>query len=290
VKSEKGRLAEGCLKWMTRFKQERFSINTNDMAEDRVSSAVIRLLRNAHRGGRPCWPNFDTVTSGAQYRVLHRLCREWLPHEARVLDWGAGTGHASVYLSRAGFSVTGYSLEEFFYRDFIGEQPYRFVAADPNEPVLLPFENGEFDAVVSVGVLEHVRETGGQELGSLQEIYRILRPRGVMLCVHLPNALSWIEAVARRRGRGHVHAYRYRRAEVLRLFGEANFHIERYGRYGALPRNKVGHILPRWLCDSEFFSRLYDMLDRTGSGFLPWFAQNHFIVARRPAQESQPVE
>jgi hypothetical protein len=86
-----------------------------------------------------------------------------------------------------------------------------------------------------------------------------------------------------------VHPYRYRRADVLRLFGEANFYIERHGRYGALPRNQVGSFLPRWLCDSELFSRFYDMLDRIGAGLLPWFAQNHFIVARRPMPESHPV-
>jgi hypothetical protein len=33
--------------------------------------------------------------------------------------------------------------------------------------VMLPFPDTCFDAVASVGVLEHVRETGGNELASL---------------------------------------------------------------------------------------------------------------------------
>jgi SAM-dependent methyltransferase len=252
------------------------------MARDMVSSAVLRLLRDAHHEGRPSWPNFDTITTGAQYRILHRLCRQWIPGGGRVLDWGAGTGHASIWLSRAGFEATGYSLDAFSFQDLLGDRPYRFVAANSSEPVLLPFGDGNFDAVLSVGVLEHVRETGGDELASLREIYRVLRPGGVMICVHFPNDRSWIEAFVRRRGIGNVHRYRYSAKDVHRLFNAAAFHVERYGRYGALPRNRVARAIPRWLCNSEAFSRIYDAVDSVGAALLPWFVQNHLVVARRP--------
>src|SRR6266850_895161 len=178
------------------------------MARDTVSSAVLRLLRDAHHEGRPSWPNFDTITTGAQYRTLHRLCRQWIPGGGRVLDWGAGTGHASIWLSRAGFEATGYSLDAFSFQDLLGDRPYRFVAANLSEPVLLPFGDGEFNA--------------------------------------------------------------------------AAFHVERYGRYGALPRNRVARAIPRWLCNSEAFSRIYDAVDSVGAALLPWFVQNHLVVARRP--------
>ena len=253
------------------------------MSRDMVSSAVIRLLRDAHHGLRPDWYNFDTITTGAQYRILHRLCRKWIPAGGRVLDWGAGNGHASIYLARSGFDVTGYTLQETFsFGDLLGDAPYRFAAGDASEPVRLPFSDGEFDAVLSVGVLEHVRETGGSERASLREIYRVLVPGGVMICTFLPNAGSWIEAFVRKRGIGDVHKYRYNRDEARQMFQAAGFKVERYGRHGILPRNRLAQVLPRGLCDSEAFSRVYDTLDTAGAALLPWFVQNHFVVARKP--------
>lgn len=253
------------------------------MARDPISSAVIRLLRDAHHNLRPDWYNFDTITAGAQYRILHRLCRKWIPAGGRVLDWGPGTGHASIYLTRSGFDVTGFSLKEAFsYRDLLGDASYRFIAGDASEPVLLPFEDCEFDAALSVGVLEHVRELGGNELASLREIYRVLRPGGVMICTYLPNAGGWIEAFVRHRGIGDVHKYRYTPKEARAMFEAAGFKIERYGRHGILPRNRLAQVLPRALCDAEGFSRFYDAMDAVGSALLPWFVQNHLVVARRP--------
>jgi SAM-dependent methyltransferase len=129
------------------------------------------------------------------------------------LDWGTGNGHASIFLSRAGFSATGYSLDPFFFKDLLGGLPYEFVAAEASEPTRLPFRSFSFDAVLSVGVLEHVRETGGDELASLREFHRILRPGGVMICVHFPNAASWIDGLARLTGR-KFHTYRYTSKQV----------------------------------------------------------------------------
>jgi SAM-dependent methyltransferase len=255
------------------------------MAEDTTSGGVIRLLRDAQHGGRPAWPNYDTITTGAQYRILHRLCREWILPGGSVLDWGAGTGHASIYLSRAGFRATGYSFDSFSYRDLLGDAPYRFVRARPNEPIALPFDDGEFDAVLSVGVLEHVRETGGDEGASLREIRRVLRPGGVLICVYLPNKRSWIEAFARWRGAGG-HRYRFTGTEIRKLFRESGLHVERMGRYGALPRNQVARVIPRRLCDSQAFSKLYDATDVILAAMIPWFVQNHYVVARCPAPDA----
>lgn len=251
------------------------------MADDLVSESVLRLLRDMHRHGRPGWPNYDTLTSGAQYRRLHRLCREWIPPGGRVLDWGAGTGHASVYLAKAGFDTTGFSFDGFSFEDLVAGGRYRFVAGRADDPVRLPFADASFDAVLSVGVLEHVRETGGDERASLHEIARVLRPGGVFLCYHFPNAGSWIEALARNFG-AFSHAYRYRPADVRGVFEGTGLEIVRHARYGLLPRNQVARILPRKVCDLAAFSRTYDAVDRLGAGLLPWIVQNHLVVARKP--------
>lgn len=258
------------------------------MSRESAGAQVIHLLRERYSAGELVWSNYGTITTGAQYRLLHRLCDEFIPRGARVLDWGAGNGHASTFLSRAGYVTTGYSFDGFSFEDLVRGMPYRFVRADPSEPVRLPFDDGEFDAALSVGVLEHVRETGGNELGSLREIRRILKPGGIFVCVHLPNAASWIEAFARLRG-AKGHDYRYDRSQVFEMFRAAEFGIERYGRYGILPRNQIGRILPRRLCDSVTFSRFYDGLDRLGASALPWFVQNHYVVARAPLPGRNPA-
>lgn len=259
------------------------------MIRDPVSESVIRLLRDSHASARSSWPNFSTITTAAQYRLLHSLCRKRIPAGGSVLDWGAGTGHASIYLSRAGFSVTGYSFDGFSFQDLLGDSPYRFVAGNASEPIRLPFDERIFDAVLSVGVLEHVRETGGEELASLREIRRVLRPGGVMICVHLPNAASWIDAFARATGR-KSHTYRYTSAEVHRMFGATGFQVEEAGRYGALPRNQIARVLPRWLCDSVAFSNFYGAADWLGAALLPWFVQNHYVVATVPRSARNPAQ
>jgi len=48
----------------------------------------------------------------------------------------------------------------------------------------------KFDAVVSVGVLEHVKETGGSEIGSLREIFRILKLNGYLSVTTFPTSLA----------------------------------------------------------------------------------------------------
>lgn len=245
-----------------------------------VSRELIQLLRDEHHSGRALWPNFDTITTGAQYRQLHRLCESWLPPGAQILDWGAGTGHASIYLSRAGHRVTGFSFEEFSFEDLLDGLPYRFVPGQSSEPARLPFEDHEFDGALSVGVLEHVRETGGTEAASLSELHRVLRRDGILICVHLPNANSWIEAVARRRTGTHVHLHVYRPPEVVRMFEDAGFTIERFGRYAILPRNQIARIFPRAWCDSAWFRLIYDVADSAGASLLPWLTQNYFVVAR----------
>jgi len=114
-------------------------------------------------GGR--WKQFRSLAGAAQYQNLWRLVRQYVPSGAEVLDWGAGTGHFSYFLCRAGYKATGYSLDDCLFQDLVAEFRYRFVRG--RDPVMLPFPDTCFDAVASVGVLEHVRETGGNELASL---------------------------------------------------------------------------------------------------------------------------
>ena len=69
-----------------------------------------------------------------------------------------------------------------------------------SDPVRLPYTDSCFDAVLSCGVLEHAQDPGA----SLEELKRVLRPRGTLYVYKLPNRFSYLERMAKAAGL-HYH-------------------------------------------------------------------------------------
>ena len=243
-------------------------------SDDTILGELVEMAQT-HQGR--CLAQFRSRSSAHQYARLYTLVRHHVARGAKVLDWGVANGHFSYFLLRAGYEAYGYSLEDLTFEPLLHSSPYRFVKG--SDPVTLPFDDAVFDAVVSVGVLEHVKETGGNELASLREIGRTLRPGGSLICYHLPNRHSWIEWVARHASQ-HKHTYRYGRAEIERLVVEAGLELRGVSRYGALPRNSLGQ-LPVVLRPSARFARAYDAADAVLAGVLAPVCQNYWFVACR---------
>lgn len=220
------------------------------------------------------------VVTAHQYRRLIDLVRAFVPAGAEVLDWGCGNGHFSFILERLGYHPTGYSFEDFGLRRHLSAG-YPFVMASPDSPALLPFEEGSFDAVVSVGVLEHVRETGGTEEGSLAEIRRVLRPGGSFVCYHLPNRYSWIEMANRVIPGQHRHRYRYTADSIRRLCRGAGLEPISIESYGALPRNMWSRA-PDGLRNSPAVAVAWDGLDRGLGLAMRSVCQNFAFTAVKP--------
>jgi SAM-dependent methyltransferase len=228
---------------------------------------------------------FGSLLSAHQYLALYRLVWKYVPEGGRVLDWGAGNGHFSYFLQRSGYRASGYSLLEGSFLRWLPDPEYAFLRGDEREPVLLPYADRSFDAVASVGVLEHVRETRGTEAASLAEIARVLRPGGVFVCYHFPNKSSWIDWAARRLPGKHYHEFRFTRSDIASLTAGAGLKLLEAGRYGILPRN-FGHRLPARLRRSRALAEAWDRLDSALAVPFSVLCQNYYFVALKPAADA----
>lgn len=223
---------------------------------------------------------FENLATHAQYRVPYEKTAKHLEPGKHVLDWGCGNGHFSLLLQALGARITGYSFEPR-PKSLDGSPDFTFVPGNESEPRLLPFPDASFDAAVSVGVLEHVCETGGDERVSLAELARVTRRGGLFFTYHLPNRGGWIENVGRAlRMKKYFHPRRYGRDEIVALWNEAGFDILDIGVYDALPRAELRR-LPGFLRHSAAFTEAYGALDELIVRLAPGICTTFYIVARR---------
>jgi len=251
------------------------------MTPDATNHEILAELAQLARMQAPELSQFGSLAAAHQYLRLYATWRRCVPRGAKVLDWGSGNGHFSYFLQRAKYPTTAFSFDPPGFERFLPEGEFRYVSGDEKDPVRLPFPGDAFEAVASIGVLEHVRETGGSEQGSLAEIARVLRPGGVFVCWHFPNRWSWIDWMSRGVPGKHSHLYRYEPSDLRRLVSGAGLEMVEAGRYGVLPRNSLHRVLgptrdARWMAD------LWDGLDAVLGVPFGAIAQNHYFVARRP--------
>ncbi len=197
-----------------------------------------------------------------------------------VLDWGCGKGHISYLLRKAGFRVTSADVadggdDSAFQQaaPILREQGIEPVAL--RHPVELPFGQGSFDCVTSFGVLEHVP----QDLASLREIRRVLRPQGLLYVSFLPYHTSWTQALARLRGDDY-HDRLYSFGGVRRLAHAAGFEVLGIHLGQLLPKNPT----PRHL------SPVLEPIDQFLCRFTPlaFLATNLEVLLRPLAKPATP--
>ena len=250
-------------------------------------SDAFELIRQIHtsargRGVADSIAQFDNIATHAQYRIPYEKTAQRIRPGDRVLDWGCGNGHFSLLLEALGAQVTGYSFEQP-PRCMSGSPNFRFVAGSDEDPSGLPFPHASFDAAVSMGVLEHVWETGGDEGASLTELARVVRSGGFFLTFHFPNRDGWIEpAVKALRLNKHFHKRKYHERQIRALWNEAGFEVVDMGRYNTLPHAEL-RLLPGFVKHSAAFAAAYGLVDRAIAAAVPRVCTNFYIVAQRRA-------
>ncbi len=114
-------------------------------------------------------------------RMIEAFLRDALGQDItgnKILDVGSGNGQISSYFVDKNI-VTGVDVEE---KDADENKKYKFILLS-NEN--LPFEDNEFDIVISHHVIEHV----SNQILHLNEIYRVLKKDGVAY-IGCPNGGS----------------------------------------------------------------------------------------------------
>ncbi|MDQ5821794.1 MAG: class I SAM-dependent methyltransferase [Actinomycetota bacterium] len=137
-------------------------------------------MAKARYDGQTEW--YDSVTRAGMFARARNFVVQLLgPGPGRCLDLGCGTGRAIPALSRAGWSVVGTDIsgDQLEAARAHADSDVELVRADAHA---LPFEDAEFDAVVSILThtdLDYVER-------AFAEASRVLRPGGafVYLGVH----------------------------------------------------------------------------------------------------------
>ncbi|MEL6655868.1 MAG: class I SAM-dependent methyltransferase [Bacteroidota bacterium] len=137
-------------------------------------------------------PHLGGTLYGQDHHLFLGRLREILANypagEARILDYGCGTGALGVALASLGYQVTGFDLSDegiAVAQRLAAQQGLvaktEFVVANAQA---LPFDDQSFDLVVGKAVLHHTIKYPG----TAEELHRIMKPRAC--AVFLEGAAS----------------------------------------------------------------------------------------------------
>jgi len=121
-------------------------------------------------------PQYFAQFLRGELKYFDRPFKRHLPESGIILEAGCGIGQWVVALRSRGYNCVGLDyVHESLERTNHVVGPLPFIASDV---MALGLAEASFDAVISLGVVEHWRE-GPQAL--LREMRRILKPGGVLL-------------------------------------------------------------------------------------------------------------
>ncbi len=170
----------------------------------------------------------NVVNNLSWIRYINRVNRviKELPKGVKILEVGCGWGHISAMLKilRPDLKVVGSDIEKSEIWNKLKSFGCSYVKCDAKN---LPFDDCEFYAVISFGVMEHVENDDK----FLREIYRVLKKGGHNFIFDLPNMYGFSETILGgvvgciSNKKLHRHKVRYGRNKVKTLLINHGFKI-----------------------------------------------------------------
>lgn len=159
----------------------------------------------------------------ARGRILASVVNKLsLPHAAEILEIGCGTGGNLAMLSRFG-NLSAMEYDDNARVFAANLKICSVVAGGLPEPV--PFDDGRFDLVCLLDVLEHIED----DESALSRAARLLSPSGRIL-VTVP-AYAWLWSS---HDESHHHHRRYTAEMLRRRAQHANLVVEKLGYFNTL--------------------------------------------------------
>ena len=215
----------------------------------------------------------------AEYEAIaERIARDGATH---VLDWGCGFGYVAKFLRERGVAVTLFDFDP----NAAGTKQTRLKAFPDvevtvsDDAVRLPYPDGHFDAVLSLGTLEHVQYPEQ----SVQEIRRVLASDGRFYLYKPPNRYSWVEFAARKSGKyyhgAHEHDRVYTFHSISQMLGKAGFDLGYAAHRNWFPLHRLSSIVDERYADR--FRRMSDLITST-PGLRALSTNIELIATKRP--------
>ena len=205
---------------------------------------------------------------------MKQYCEEYFKKpfgDIKILDWGSGKGHVTFLMKQLHANVDSCDVIDDSDDSSFGQKTP--IIASQNIQVtpleheyVLPYPDQSYDVVLSFGVLEHVPN----DMESLKEINRVLKPKGLLFCFFLPYHMSWTQRLSHLRG-NYYHDRLYKKSQTTKMLNDTNFALADMWHRQLLPKNSVNY--PNY----KFFERLDLFL--CSHTFLKYFATNIEFVA-----------
>ncbi len=200
--------------------------------------------------------------------------KKWLPAHTPILEAGCGSGRWVAWFIKQGWRATGLDWSTELCERAQREIPDgRFMQGDMRH---MPFTDGDFGAIVSLGAIEHTPEG---PMGSLREYHRVLRPGGIaIITVPYLGPVRRVMRVLRILAKLPLAVFRPYFAEYLRCQFKraqpwaADFCPDGQGRWNFFQYNFTRQEMRQFLKDSNF-SILEENVDFGDEGLLHNFGR-----------------